>query len=106
MSPHRLKDCCTSSNSPVHPAPEEIVDGHLNRNARGYRPLPEVRQDGGVFLDATGLGAGVYDRLRELKYKQVEAINFAQSPIDDRKWSNKRAEMWGLLGEWLARHAT
>ncbi len=28
--------------------PEEIVDGHLNRNARGYRPLPEVRQDRGV----------------------------------------------------------
>ncbi len=27
--------------------PEEIVDGHLNRNARGYRPLPEVRQDRG-----------------------------------------------------------
>ena len=55
-----------------------------------------------VFLDATGLGAGVYDRLREMKYNQVEGINFAQSPIDDRKWSNKRAEMWGLLGEWLA----
>ncbi len=27
--------------------PEEIVDGHLNRNARGYHPLPEVRQDRG-----------------------------------------------------------
>ncbi len=27
--------------------PEEIVDGHLNRNARSYRPLPEVRQDAG-----------------------------------------------------------
>ncbi len=24
---------------------EEIVDGHLNQNARGYRALPEVRQD-------------------------------------------------------------
>ncbi len=27
--------------------PDEIVDGHLNRNARGYHPLPEVRQDRG-----------------------------------------------------------
>ncbi len=27
--------------------PEEIVDGHLNRNAPGYRALPEVRQDRG-----------------------------------------------------------
>ncbi len=26
---------------------EEIVDGHLNRNAPGYRLLPEVRQDHG-----------------------------------------------------------
>ena len=55
-----------------------------------------------VFLNATDLGAGVYDRLREMKYNQVEGINVAQSPIDDRKWSNKRADMWGLLGEWLA----
>ena len=27
--------------------PEEIVDGHVNRNTRGYHPLPEVRQDRG-----------------------------------------------------------
>ena len=39
--------------------PEEIVDGHLNRNARGYRPLPEVRQDGEVQRFQLLCGDGV-----------------------------------------------
>ena len=39
--------------------PEEIVDGHLNRNARGYHPLPEVRQDGGVQRFQLLCGDGV-----------------------------------------------
>ena len=59
-----------------------------------------------VFLDVTGLGAGVYDRLKELGYADgygsiVRGINFAQKPTDDRRWANKRAEMWGLMGDWL-----
>ena len=56
-----------------------------------------------VFVDVTGLGAGVYDRLQEMGHQDVvEAINFASKPIDGRVYANKRAEMWGLLRDWLA----
>ncbi len=44
--------------------PEEIVDGHLNRNARGYRPLPEVRQDGGEGQHQLMCGDGVHAVVR------------------------------------------
>ena len=55
-----------------------------------------------VFIDVTGLGAGVVDRLLEMGYHVVEGINFSQSPLDDRVYLNKRAEMWGELRDWLA----
>ncbi len=55
-----------------------------------------------VFIDVTGLGAGVYDRLNEMDYdKIVVAVNFSDGPIDDEKYANKRAEMWDLAREWF-----
>ncbi len=44
--------------------PEEIVDAHLNRNARGYRPLPEVRQDGEKGQHQLMCGDGVHAVVR------------------------------------------
>jgi len=55
-----------------------------------------------VFIDGTGLGAGVYDRLRERSYKEVSLVNFGSAASDDRRYGNKRGEMWGRLQEWLA----
>ena len=53
-------------------------------------------------IDVTGLGAGVYDRLKEMGYSRVvEGINFSQEPIDDQAYLNKRVEMWGELRDWL-----
>jgi len=55
-----------------------------------------------VCVDVGGLGAGVVDRLNELGHSSiVHAINAGSSPLDGVKYSNKRAEMWGLLYEWL-----
>lgn len=64
-----------------------------------------------VFVDATGIGAGVYDRLNQLRMPngcQVYEINFAQRA--DSEWlsngikaANKRAEMWWNMAEWLKR---
>ncbi len=55
-----------------------------------------------VFIDVTGLGAGVFDRLRELGYSEVVyGINFAQKSVDTTKHGNKRAEMWDQLREWF-----
>lgn len=55
-----------------------------------------------VNVDIGGLGAGVYDRLKQLGYGQiVRGVNFGGSPQDDAKYLNKRAEMWGEMRNWL-----
>lgn len=55
-------------------------------------------------VDVGGLGAGVYDRLIELVSPnecEIVQVNSANSPIDSKKYTNKRAEMWGEIREWL-----
>ncbi len=60
-----------------------------------------------VFVDETGLGAGVVDRLRQLGVQHVQGVNFGASAArwdgDGAKslYANKRAEMWGNLKDWL-----
>jgi hypothetical protein len=67
-------------------------------------------------VDAIGIGAGVYDRLRELqaertvndagqerpKYPELDGVrlvgvNVAEKPSDDTRWVNLRDELWDLL---------
>ncbi|MCH7928913.1 MAG: hypothetical protein IIA01_00210 [Proteobacteria bacterium] len=72
-----------------------VVAGHVAKMIGKIEPHA-------VFIDVTGLGAGVYDRLCEMGYGEiVDGVNFAQSPIDGEKYANKRAEMWDLLREWF-----
>lgn len=54
-----------------------------------------------VFVDAIGVGAGVYDRLRELGYKQVQQAIVSRRADKDHTYINKRAEMWAEMQEWL-----
>lgn len=63
----------------------------LLRNA-GYRVT--------VFVDGGGVGGGVVDRLRQLGIDVIE-VQFGAKADDQRKYANKRAEMWGRLREWL-----
>lgn len=54
-----------------------------------------------VFIDVAE-GRGAVDRLHELGYRDVVmGIHFGMAPIDDRVYSNKRAEMAGLLKDWV-----
>jgi hypothetical protein len=55
-----------------------------------------------VAVDVGGLGAGVVDRLIELGHGDVVvAVNAGSSPLDQDKYKNRRAEMWGELKSWL-----
>jgi len=55
-----------------------------------------------MFIDAGG-GIEIVDRLHELGYEdRVKAIYFGSSPLDDKKYKNKRGEMWGLTNAWLS----
>lgn len=49
-----------------------------------------------VNLDAVGVGAGVYDRLREQKI-YVQAVIAGGEPMDKEHYINSRAEMYDLL---------
>jgi len=55
-----------------------------------------------VYIDVGGIGAGIYDRLKEMNYRMVRDVNFGSEPLDKKKYINKRAEMWGLMNEWLS----
>jgi len=71
------------------------VTGIVHSLIEQYRPLK-------VFVDVGGLGAGVVDRLNELGHKEaVVAVNAGSKSLDDQKYSNKRAEMWGKCANWL-----
>lgn len=55
-----------------------------------------------VCIDIGGLGAGIYDRLLELGHRDVmAAVNFGGTPLNQNRYFNKRAEMWGELKDWL-----
>jgi hypothetical protein len=51
-----------------------------------------------VVIDA-GAGAGIIDRLREMKYKVYEA-NFG-SASEKNQYADHRTEMWGDLKDWI-----
>jgi hypothetical protein len=56
-----------------------------------------------VFIDVGGLGAGIVDRLNELGYRDIiVSVNAGSSPLNVKKYKNKRAEMWGLCLEWMS----
>lgn len=55
-----------------------------------------------MFVDIGGLGAGIVDRLFELGHRDiVVGVNAGSTPLNGAIYSNKRAEMWGLLLQWL-----
>jgi phage terminase large subunit len=70
--------------------------------ARVAAVMDEYKPDA-VFVDETGVGAGVVDRLRQLG-RRITPVNFGAKPdgLTRVKVANKRAEMWQRMKEWLA----
>jgi hypothetical protein len=54
-----------------------------------------------VVIDTTGLGAGLYDRLRELLGDTVEGVNFGAKAYATTHFANRRAEIWDGMREWF-----
>jgi hypothetical protein len=66
---------------------------------RKYRP--DV-----VNVDVGGVGAGIFDRLLQLGFGNVNQVNFGSSPIGngptgDKMYANRRAEMYDEMREWF-----
>ena len=53
-----------------------------------------------VVVDATGMGWGVVDGLTR-KQIDVLGVNFGAKATDERRFANRRAELWWTLREWL-----
>lgn len=76
--------------------------GEIQREIKRLKPLG-LRK---VVIDVTGLGAGLYDRLRELEGDElIEGINFGAKAREHEKYANRRAEMWDLKRQWYADEA-
>jgi hypothetical protein len=70
--------------------------------ARVAGEIERLRPDA-VFIDDSGVGGGVVDRLQQLGH-DVFPVNFGGRPdgLTKIKTANKRAEMWVRMREWLA----
>lgn len=76
-----------------------VIAGHIVSLIRKWKP-------DAVNVDVGGLGAGVYDRLAEMGYREVNAVNFGSNPIGrgptgDDLYENRRAEMWDTMRDWF-----
>ncbi len=54
-----------------------------------------------IFVDATGVGTGVADRLKEEGYPVVR-VHFGEKPRDGDRYVLLRDELWGEMADWLA----
>jgi len=53
-----------------------------------------------TFLDETGLGGPIADRMAQLGYHAI-GVNFGSEADDKKKYANKVAEMWWRMREWI-----
>lgn len=67
--------------------------GLLAQEIEDYKP-------DAVFVDATGIGWGVVDRLRQLGHSVI-AVQTGEGAIDSKAHFNLRAEMWSKMRDWL-----
>lgn len=54
-----------------------------------------------INVDGGGVGGGVVDRLRSLRF-DVNEVQFGGRALDPRVYANRRAEIWGAMKAWLA----
>lgn len=77
----------------VLPKQDLMLTAHRVAEAiKEHRPIQ-------VFVDGSGMGAGVVDRLRQLNYQIVD-VNGGNQSLNPR-FLNKRAEMWYELKEFI-----
>lgn len=90
------------------------------RRGRDARSIPWIRANGwsttqtaekvaelisrhnpdAVFIDGGGVGGGVVDQLKAMKYRVIE-VQSGESASNKDKYQNRRAEMWDRMREWI-----
>lgn len=56
-----------------------------------------------AFIDAHGIGKGIYDRLRDIGFTNVVAAYAGDrsATVEKLRYFNPRAEWWGRMADWL-----
>ena len=54
-----------------------------------------------VFIDATGLGWGVVDRLHQMGYSLVIGVQTGERANRPERFANRKAELWGAMRDWI-----
>lgn len=54
-----------------------------------------------IVIDTTGLGAGLYDRLKEIMGDKIVGVNFGSAAWDKQHYANRRAEIWDNMRQWF-----
>lgn len=81
----------------------ETLKNHNTMEIVGYiKRIIERENPHKVFIDCIGVGAGVTDRLHEMGFSCVEAVNVGRSANLKEKFANLRAEIWSEMRDWLA----
>lgn len=82
----------------------EVVNGNstMELAGKGARYL-RVNPDATLWIDIIGIGAGVFDRLKEQPdiANRVYGVNVAGKPRDDGEFLNIRIEAWASVRDWL-----
>lgn len=74
------------------------VAAAVTRHIEKLLPLGLVK----VVIDVTGLGAGVYDRLKQGKHaRMIEGVNFGAAAYEAKRFANRRAEIYWNMAEWF-----
>jgi len=53
----------------------------------------------GIYIDEVGVGGGVLDRVKEMKFKRVRGVNVGHKSNDPEKYLNLRAEDFDYMRE-------
>lgn len=58
-------------------------------------------QPDAVFVDATGLGWGVVDRLHQMGFTFVIGVQTGERAFNPDRFFNRKAELWHAMREWI-----
>ena len=90
ICPRQGRKCCE-----IEVLPKQDLMQTAHRVAEAMKRERPIQ----TFVDGSGMGAGVVDRLRQLNFSVVD-VNFGNASLSPR-FLNKRAESWWAMKEWI-----
>lgn len=91
---------CYRQGRKVFPFKRFRIPDTMQIAARVAEAINEWEPDA-VFIDATGLGWGVVDRLHQMGFTDVIGVQTGERAFQPERFVNRRAEIWHAMREWI-----